>query len=71
MQNMSNLNKFYDSYQVMGRNSRLYFQKEKVQELIRNVQTNLFGSRFLPQTPEVQMHIKCMSVTKTKCPIVM
>jgi hypothetical protein len=55
----------------MGRNSRLYFQKEKVQELIRNVQTNLFGSRFLPQTPEVQMHIKCMSVTKTKCPIVM
>jgi len=38
---------------------------------MKNVQTIFFCLRFLPQTPHVLMCIKCMNVTRTKCPVIM
>jgi hypothetical protein len=32
---------------------------------------NFFGPKFLPQTPYVLICLKCMNVTRTKCPIIM
>ncbi len=68
---MLNLNMFKDSIQVLEKNPQLCFMRKKVQGFIRNVQTIFFGLRFLPQTPYVLMCIKCMTVTRNKCPIVM
>jgi hypothetical protein len=49
----------------------LFHEKKKFKDSKKNVQTTLSHPRFLPQTSYVLMSIKCMNMTRTKCPIVM
>jgi hypothetical protein len=49
----------------------LSHEKKNGSRIHKECLNNFFGPIFLPQTPYVLMCIKCMNVTKTKCPIVM
>jgi hypothetical protein len=71
MHRMSNLNKFKDSYQILEKNPGLCFMKKKSSKTHKECLNNFFGPRVLPQTPYVLICIKYMSVTITKCSIIM
>ncbi len=63
--------KFKGSYQVLEKNLGLCLMKKKSSKIHKQCLNNFFGPRFLLQTHYVLMCIKCMNVTRTKCPIVM
>jgi hypothetical protein len=71
MHKMSNLNKFKDSYQVLEKIPGLCHMKIKSSRTHKECLNIFFGPRFLSQTPYVLTCIKCMNVTRTKCPIAM
>jgi hypothetical protein len=56
MHNISNLNKFQDSYQVLEKNPKHCFLKKKRSRIHKECLKIFFGPRFLAQTPLVLVH---------------
>ncbi len=73
MHRTSNLNKFQDSYQVLEKNLGLcLMEKKKSSKTHKKCINNFFqGPKLLPPTPSMLMCMKCINVTRTKCPIAM
>jgi hypothetical protein len=70
MHSMSNFNKLQYSYQVLEKNSRLHFLRKKSSKTHKKCLNKFFWSKFFTtNTLSTNVH-KCVSLIKTKCPIV-